>query len=82
MYDSARISHHSYLMGEGKRKLSLSHLGFLSPPHSLKPATVLLLDYTHGFTLAFIPLLCVMVRHVCPSSFHYRRRAGTLCLLL
>lgn len=63
-------------------KLSLSHLGFLSPPHSLKPAAVLLLDYTHGFTLAFIPVLCVMVRHVCPSSFHYRRRAGTLCLLL
>ena len=59
------------LMGEGKRKLSLSHLCSLSPPHSLKPATVLFLDYAHGLILAFSPLLC-MDGEICVSFLYCR----------
>lgn len=61
------------LMGEGKRKLSLSHLCFLSPPHSLKPAIVLFLHYAHGLILAF-NLYFGMDGEICVSFLYCRPR--------
>ena len=61
------------LIGEGKRRLSLCRLCSLSPPHSLKPATVLFLDYALGLILAINPLLC-MDGEICVSFLYCRPR--------